>query len=206
MISVNLIPDTIQAAQKQRRHLRWWGMLILAASVVLVVPLGIDWYQSARAAELHAQDEQLQSVLATTRAELRAQMAQANTTLLHLERAKALRSKRAWSAMFALISRCMPAGCWLTSFATDPPGPSLGAVGTITMAGRETDGEARTTVTIEAPRKLRLSGYATDAAEPHEFVANLKSTGAFSHVLLEGSRREPELDGYYSRFELVCEW
>jgi hypothetical protein len=69
----------------------------------------------------------------------------------------------------------------------------------------EEQGDAEA-VTIDAPRKMRLAGYATDAAEPHRFVANLKDTAIFSHIALERSQREPKLDGYYFFFELVCEW
>ena len=61
-------------------------------------------------------------------------------------------------------------------------------------------------VTIEAPRKLRIAGYAPVAAHPYDIVSSLKETDVFASVALERSEREPVLDGSYFRFELVCEW
>lgn len=206
MVSVNLIPATVQATRARQRHLKLWGVMVMASAALLSVPLGMDWYQSARAVELRRMDESLQDRLVNTRADLRTQTATANELLLQLNRAKALRSKRAWSGLIGLVGRCMPRGCWLTSIATDPGAPVGGPHRrqASTSEGLGQDGEA--TVTIEAPRKIRLAGYASDAAEPHIFVASLKATEVFSQVTLERSQREPVLDGYYFLFELVCEW
>lgn len=205
MVGVNLIPKAVQLAQARRRHMNRWGVSILAAAALLAVPSTIDWLQRAEATELRTRNANLQIELAAAGTRLRAQTAQANETLLQLERARALRSKRAWSAMFAMIGRCMPAGCWLTSVATDPATPPAASRGATASRKGADEGNPQTIV-IEAPRKLRVAGYATDVAEPHGFVANLKDTGVFTDVVLEHSRREPALDGYYFRFELVCEW
>lgn len=213
MVSVNLIPETVQTMHTRQRHLKLWGVMILASFGLLCIPWGMNWYQSARAEALRVESEGLQGRLKTTRTELRTHMTEANALLLQLQRAKALRSKRAWSGMIGLVGSCMPPGCWLTSLATDPETPT--AIGRMAVNaafkrnpanGSDPKGADSATLTIEAPRKMRLVGYATDAAEPHMFVANLKDTEVFSRVALERSQREPVLDGYYFRFELICEW
>jgi len=206
MVSVNLIPAATQAAHRQKRRLKVWGAMALVSAGLLAVPLAVNWYQSFRAAELTVENERLQQRLTTTRLELRALTTSANQLLQQLNRARALRAKRAWSGMIALVGANMPQGCWLKSIATDPGAPT----GTGSKSGRASDGDigrdGGMTVTIDAPRKMRLTGYATDAAEPHRFVANLKNTQVFSRIALEHSRREPVLDDHYFLFELVCEW
>ncbi len=213
MVGVNLIPKTVQTMHTRQRHLKLWGVIILTSFGLLCIPLGMNWYQNARAKALRVENEDLQERLKATRTELRTRMTEASALLLQLQRAKALRSKRAWSGMIGLVGSCMPPGCWLTSLATDPETPT--AMGRMAVSApvkrdpanrSDPKGADSVTLTIEAPRKMRLAGYATDAAEPHVFVANLKHTEVFSRVALERSQREPVLDGYYFRFELICEW
>jgi Tfp pilus assembly protein PilN len=208
MVGVNLIPEPIQFAQARRRHVWRWGAAVAAAAVALAVPLGMDWYQRARADDLRAEHVELEGQLATIRAELRTLTTQFQQASIQLERANALRAKRAWSEMLAMIGRCMPAGCWLTSIATDPAIPAKTGDGPPRQTPRKADSAApqSPTVVIEAPRMLRLAGYAADAAEPYEFVARLKETGVFSNVVAGQSRSEPALNGTYFRFDLTCEW
>lgn len=207
MVGVNLIPENVRLAQERRRRLKGWGIAILLAVAILALPLTIDWVQRVQAAELRTQQGQLQTELATTRTELRALASQANEALMQLERAHALRSKRAWSAMFALIEKGMPEDAWLVSMATDPATPPSGGghKAEVRDRGTATD-EQPAIVVIEAPRKLRMAGFAIDAAQPHEFVSNLKESKVFTNVILELLRREPALNGSYFRFELICEW
>ena len=96
--------------------------------------------------------------------------------------------------------------CWLTSIATDPGAPTGAASKSRPSSDGDEEQDGSITVTIDAPRKMRLAGYATDAAEPYRFVANLKDTEVFSWIALERSQREAKLNGYYFLFELVCEW
>ncbi|MGD2108921.1 MAG: hypothetical protein PVI86_05970 [Phycisphaerae bacterium] len=219
MVSVNLIPASVQVTQRRQRHLKFWSVMGAASITLLSVPLGAEWYQRTQAAELRVEGQSVHKRLVTTRAELRAQTTAANELLLQLKRAKALRAKRAWSGMIGLLEGCMPGGTWLTSVATDPASPSgTGRAAlpppsaSVSAAGRRTSGKddaakhLDVTVTIDAPRKIRIIGYATHAGEPHLFVANLKAAGVFTNVALVRSQREPVLDGYFFLFELVCEW
>lgn len=205
---MNLIPKQLQLSRARSRRIKAWALPIAAAAMVLVVPVVIDKYRSVEAGRLRAENIQLQRQITGQRAELTDVTAQAHQALVQLQRAEALRSKRAWSAVLALVARRIPPGCWLTSIASDPAAPGQAGARSPTRRSRilEREQESVSSVTIDAPRKLRITGYATDAAEPHQFVTRLKQTAVFAYVGLEASHREPVLGGSYFRFELTCEW
>jgi len=222
MVAVNLIPDSVQAAQVRRRHFKRWAACLIVTTGVAVVPVGAHWVQHLRMDELHAQSDKLQTDLAVARAELKTATAAANDSFLRIERAKALRSKRAWSNMLALIGSCLPKDCWLTSIATDPEVPSAAPLARQSTpppsATPGTDltassllkggkgGSEPAVVTIDAPRKLRMTGAATDATQPLDFVTKLKESQVFRAVTLERSLRENSGEESNFRFELICEW
>ena len=207
MVSVNLIPQDVQLDQMWRRHIRSWILLIVLAGGLLAAPLTIEWAQRAEASELRSLSEKLNADRAKNRRELNKLTSEASDLLLKLERANALRAKRTWSAIFATIDERMPDTCWLTSGATDPAAPPSARVRRNVVRDRSpAEGEDPGVVVIEAPRKLRIAGHATNASEPHEFVTSLKQSGVFTAVALERFRLEPVLNGSYFRFELVCEW
>ncbi len=213
MVNVNLIPAGALLAQARRRRISGWAIAIVAAAVALSVPLTIGRFRRAEAAKLRARADQLQEQVAQSRNDLRTVTARLDQVVSQLERAIALRSKRPWSSLLTMIGGCMPSGSWLTSIRTDPATPAAGA----RRSGRPrvlARGDPRgqqpaaptSALLLEAPRKLRIAGYATDAVEPHEFVIGLKETGVFASVALEHLRREPMFDDFYFRFELLCEW
>jgi hypothetical protein len=223
MTSVNLIPESVLVAQTQRRHAKSWTLLVLAAAGLTAVPLMLDWSRRTHAAELRDESDRLRQELGSTRLQLRTTSAEATTVFLEVERANALRSKRAWSGMFALIASCMPADCWLASVATDPDAPAGGApprpvVAVIPNpginAGAPKEGGKREIVAIEAPRRLRMIGYAENDTQPLAFVTNLKESHVFRSVLLERAVRTPDVaagpsgpsGGTVYQFEVVCEW
>ena len=206
MVGIDLIPQSARFARARRRHIKAWALALAAAAALLVVPAIIAWSQQSDIARLRRRNDELQSGLAVARGKLRTVTATAKATLTRLERAKALRSKRAWSSILAEIDKRMTPGSWLTSIATDPKSPSTRAGNSRSRGTRGKDQESKTSVAIEAPRKLRIAGYTTLAGEPHQLVRNLKSSGIFTAVTLVDSRREPALDASYYRFEVVCEW
>ncbi len=211
MVTLNLLPEGVQAAQARRRHVKRWALILAVTAVAGTVPAGAHWMRHVQIEELGAQSEKLQSDLTAARVELRTATAEANDAFLRLERAKALRSKRAWSGMLALIGSCLPKQCRLTSLATDPEVPPAAApVARSPVPPAATPGAAApekpAVVTIEAPRKLRITGEALDSADPLSFVAKLKESQVFRDVILERSLRErPEQESQF-RFELICEW
>ncbi len=212
MISINLIPESIQLRQARRRQIQRWAVWSGAATLLVSVPLGLEWRHRGEADELDRQNIRLHQELSTIQAELKVVTAAADDLFLQIERADVLRSKRAWSAMLALIASAMPDQCWLASIATDPSAPSAASVHRQAVAGgagARVDSRSRKPqqpITIDAPRKLRLTGYAANAGDPLVFVANLKDTRVFSRVALERSFREPTRYGSHFRFELVCQW
>lgn len=205
MAKINLIPESVRVTQAQHVRLKRWALSSAVAAGALLAALATDGLRRAKAGELHTRSERLGSELKAIRADLQSVTAEANEVLLQIERANALRSKRAWSGMFAVIASCLPADCWLASVATNPDAPKGRSIRAKAPAQAE-PGEQQRAVTIDAPRALRISGYAPEASAPHAFVTALKDTQLFTRVVLQGSQREPVFDGSYFRFELACEW
>ncbi len=203
MVHVNLIPGPVHRAQTCREHFKRWMISLAIGLLALGVSFSAEWARRVEAGELRAQAQQLQTNVEGARALLAAARRKASRVLQQIERAKALRAKRAWSGLFALIDSCMPDGCWLTEIATDPATPAATAR---PHRSHKTDGTKQQAVTIETPRKLRIGGFATEMAEPLEFVMQLEKRGVFTQVRLVGSQSEPVLDGTYFKFEIVCEW
>ncbi len=66
-------------------------------------------------------------------------------------------------------------------------------------------------MTIDAPRRLILKGYAANHAALYQLMGGLNNTGVFSSVTLRNAVRENVLRGVQLtfelfRFELACEW
>lgn len=207
MTTVNFIPVARQIARTRRRHMKVWAVTAIVAAAILAVPTVRQGMQRAEAARLRTRYDEKLAQLQELRIQVHDASRQATDARIRLERAANLRAKRNWSGMVALIARCLPEGCWLTSLRTDPAVPGSTAVsGGSASLGSAKDGETSKNVAIEAPRKLRIAGYAAAAAEPHAFVADLKAAGVFAQVELKHLMREAVLDGSYFRFDLVCEW
>ena len=206
MISVNLIPRNVRLAQARRRRLWRWGSLAMVGLLLLGASAGVDFARRATADELRATNEGLQRQITRAQSNLTAITAELMSARNHLEHATALRTKRAWSGMIALIARSMPENCWLTSIATDPDKPLSIRRSSTKRVSKNVGGKEPEVVVIDAPRRLRIIGYAERASEPNEFVDRLNHTGVFHLVELKRSQRELILDGAYYRFELFCGW
>jgi Tfp pilus assembly protein PilN len=213
MITINLIPKSIQIAQAYRRRAKQWVVAIAVAVVIAAVPAVAHWRQHGDIDELRLSSDRLQTEVAAARAELKAVSSQANELVLRSERANALRGKRSWSSMLALIANCLPKECWLTSLATDPAVPSAApparkappaAPAVAPRAAAQPEQPA--VVTIDAPRKLRIHGHSGDATQPLAFVARLKESHVFRDVSLERTHRAGEDPAAPFKFEVLCEW
>jgi len=204
--ALNLLPREYQQAQRRIRRVRAWAAVLLPAAGIVAALLAVDGVQDVRAEELRLENDRIQEQLNDRRSEVRRLAAAADEALVRLQRSDALRAKRNWSGMFQLFAECMPAACWLESVATDPdmPPASGGLVSPARPAGADSAKTAN--IAIEAPRKVRLRGYALDAAEPLGFVAKLKQSGVFQSVTMERSVYESEGKPPRFRFELICEW
>ena len=206
MISVNLIPRDVRLGQALRRRLWRWASLAMVGLLLLGASAGFDFARRGTADELRATNAGLQVQVTRAQTNLRTITAELMSAWNQLEHATALRTKRAWSGMIALIARSMPENCWLTSIATDPDKPLPIKRSSRRTASKKDSGKEPEVVVIDAPRRLKIIGYAERASEPNEFVDRLNHTGVFHLVELERSQREPILDGSYYRFQLFCEW
>ncbi len=208
---VNLIPVPLQIERSRKRRMRQWSIVVGIALVGAAVPVTLQWLRLRRVEELRATHNKIQSDLAASRTELKSLSTEANELFLRLERAKALRSKRNWSGMFALLGKALPEGCWLSSLATDPDNPPpQQAVAKVlppnaAVPATPTTGKP-TPVFIEAPRRLRIVGQSMEASGPLAFVLQLKDAGVFRDVVLERSQREISDAQTTFRFEVVCTW
>ncbi len=214
---INLIPAEINRAAARRVRFIRWAVVVALAGLLAAIPYSLTLSRSAVAAELREEVDRLDQETTGVRSQLRLATSRAQELLSELERSKALRGKRAWSSMFALIAACLPADCWLQSVATDPETPSAAVARSaavhaapVTGAVRVEDPLRRETVTIEAPQKMRLVGFSTSDSQPLVFVGNLTESRAFAHVALQRATRAP--DGKDAgekplyQFEIVCEW
>ncbi|HNQ23610.1 MAG TPA: hypothetical protein PKK06_11000 [Phycisphaerae bacterium] len=210
MVSINLLPEEVRRAQTRRLHLTRWSLAVAAALLLLAVPVGLDFLHRAQAVRLRGEEARLKRELGTVRNEVATVTAESAKVMTQIERARALRAKRAWSALFALIANALPEETWLTAVATDPATPA-GARAEPLLALLQsvpnTEGAPQAqVVTIEAPRKLRLLGYAADYPQLYEFMAHLKACGAFTEVLQVRAGLEPVLTGSAVGFEVLCTW
>jgi len=199
----NLVPESIRLRQRRRARIRMWGMVLTAATAALAIPVGWDWSRQAKAERLLEQSVKLNRTRSLMRVEWDSIKTEVQATQAQIERADALRSKRAWSAMLALIAREVPPNVWLTSVATDPAQPPKHAVRPASTATAE---QIAASITIDGPGTINIQGFAPHAEDPIILVSNLKSSGAFHTVVLRRSSLEPVNDGFYFRFDVVCEW
>ncbi|MCO6436327.1 MAG: PilN domain-containing protein [Phycisphaerae bacterium] len=207
MTSVNFIPDDVVLRQLRRVHLRRLAVMGGIAVALVLAAAAFDTWDKARIGALKSQVVEAESLVGALRVEVQKLAGQAGDLQLRIDRADALRSKREWSGVLALLSQTMPSGCWLTSVATVPPRPGRNQNAAVSApAADEKQGAVRTSITIDAPRKLTLGGYAAEVAEPSVFVSRLKESGAFRDVSLVGTHRETLAEGPFFRFEVVCEW
>lgn len=208
MTLINLIPGEIMCASTQRVHLLRWALVVALAGAVCSIPYSLAFARKARVATLQEQVDQLDQEAAGVRAKLRVATGRTRQLFSELERSRALRAKRAWSGMFALIASSLPSDCWLKSVATDPDGPTGSGSRSPAGAGASSAAGLPETVTIEAPRRLRLTGFSTSDSHPLIFVQNLTDSKGFAKVGLQTILRAPaDASGaVIYQFEILCEW
>ena len=209
MISINLIPEETCRARVRRTRMRAWTLALVIAVGALGIPLGMDWFQRAQVDELQAERQRLQGELQQLHAEQRTVSDQAVRLQSQLERARALRSKREWSALFSLVAASLPSDAWLTTISTDPPIPMRGQSRSAQVKSESetpADSGGAQIITIDAPRKLRLTGYAAGYGQLYEFMGGLKQSGAFAEVVQVRAGIQPVLMDSAVAFEVLCTW
>jgi Tfp pilus assembly protein PilN len=205
-IDLNLIPEALLEAQTRRRHLRAWVVSIAPALGLLLIVAGLNWVRQARTDQAAAAAEALGVQLEQARAEVRSLTAAVNETSLRLKRAEALQSKRSWSGLMGLLAEARPEDVWFSTVTTDPPAPMGGAKAAVVRqapAGKPVEAQP---VTIDAPRKLLISGYSLSPTGPLSLVTNLKDENIFTRVALEKSMRGANEQESRFEFDIVVEW
>ena len=210
MTLINLIPAEVHHAAIQRSHLRRWALVVALAGVVAGIPYSLSLARNAQVSKLREEVEFVDLQNSKVRTQLRVATGQAQQLNSALERSRALRAKRAWSGMFALIASSLPADCWLHSVATEPDSPGASVIRTAVVPTPAGAPVAAETVTIEAPRKLVLLGYSTSDSQPLVFVSNLRDSNAFTNVALQKAMRAPSETNASAavlhQFEIACGW
>jgi Tfp pilus assembly protein PilN len=206
MPSVNLMPPQAWARRCLRRRIRAWSAALVVALLFAKVALGLYATSAAKAAAVMSDAAPLTSEFERVRAQL-AETAQACTALAkQIERADALRTKRDWAGLFAMVSERTPPTVWLTGL------KSAGGDGRgshrHTAAAPSTDaaGEAEPLLLLEGPDQLRIEGYALELESLYDFMGALKSAKVFESVELSAAGREPMLRATAVRFIIVCDW
>lgn len=215
-VGINLIPPAMALERHRKRCARLWAKVIVVGVLAVLASLSLDWQLQRVGAEVRASYDECNRQVESVRAAVRNLSTDTTKTTLLLERANALRAKRAWSGLIGLIVEKMPPGCRLKSVATDPPKSEGEQIIPAQMAkirataGKESAGtatiDANKTITVDAPRKLKLSGFADDPGLPLAFVAQLKGAGIFKDVTLARAQWQPSGNSPGLHFELVCEW
>ncbi len=207
MGGINFIPPDVQSTRRRRSHIRRWLTTVCIAAAVAAIPFGLNEMSRVEAEELRERDRQLASQLVAMQKDLTGAQGEAVLLAGRIERARALRTKRAWSGMLTMIGSCLPADAWLTSVATDPAAPGgAGVSAAVRPAGVRKGETSAETVKIDAPTKLVLTGFAREHSQLYTFMSNLKMTGVFEVVNLERSVRENPGAESAIGFTLTCEW
>jgi Tfp pilus assembly protein PilN len=205
MIGVNLIPSSVLTARQRSRRIRRWAAVILVIAIASATPVLYQVRQHVRIASMQEGKQQQEARLASTRAEL----VNVNRSLAELnrriERTNALRTKRSWTGLLALIVECMPQEIWLTSLSTDAPTAGRKARSRPQEAPESETDETKVVVMAGA-RRLDLDGYATELEHLYDFITRLKASGVFAKVELVKADAEPTFRTKAVHFELTCGW
>jgi Tfp pilus assembly protein PilN len=205
--SVNLVPEAIRRAWSYRRKLIGWSLPAAFGASCLVALLGMEWIDRARAGTLDAESRRIAHALGDARQRETETTAESARVRSLVERARALRTKRSWSALLGVIGASLPRNTWMESLATDPPAPPPGQATVTAAKSREAGGEsAPRTVTIEAPQRLVVNGVATEHSEIYALMTGLRDTGVFQSVTLLRSAADLQHVPPVVRFELTCDW
>ncbi len=209
MIGINLIADSVLVSRRRRRRVQRWVMSVLAAGVVASIPVGIELSRHQQVQSLRGEKRLYAAQIESMRSELNEVGIENRGLSAQTARANALRTKRSWSRLLAMVSRTLPEELWLTSMSTDPAVPIRGHRDLTPRKSAAPAGEvddAPRVVTMEAPRALKLAGYALEHRHLYEFMSRLKSVEAFGDVSLTKAVEEPVFRSKAVRFEIRCTW
>lgn len=206
MIEINLIPKQILVIRsRQRRALRWLSSCGMAVAVLVGIA-GIDWLNRAEAYKLTKRRDDLRGKQTEVRLQLDSLRTVSHEFQMQIERARALHAKRPWSGMLSMTAMHLSDAMWLTQFSTIPETPTARSSRARKKQDDGEETEEDPTVTIDAPRQLKLEGYAVNASDPTTLVAALQAESIFEDVKLVQSQRYEQKDDVRFKFEIICSW
>lgn len=212
MIGINLINPAILQSRQRIRHAHGWAVGIIVLAAVSSVPLGLELTHEQHLRDLRQRQQSLQTALTADRARLQKVAEETRSLESQINRSEALRTKRPWYSLLAMVSQSLTPEIWLTSAATEPAAPVRGDLDLIPKDadappkdGKSPQPPARA-VTLEAPRALAFEGYALEHRFLYEFMTHLKTTDLFTDVTLIKANQEPVLGFAAIQFRLLCKW
>lgn len=219
MIGINLIDPSVLSARRRKRRIQRWVLAALTGGGVGAFPVGLEISRHQQVMALEGEKSVLQSRIDATRDQLNAIGIEIRNLEAQTARASALRTKRSWSGLLALLSSIAPEEVWFVSLATDPATPGRGskdltppkppptaAAATKTPADKPAKPEPPAVVMMEAPRALVFEGYALEHRNLYDFMSRLKESNLFADVSLTKAAEEPVLSGKAVRFKIQCRW
>jgi Tfp pilus assembly protein PilN len=193
---VNLLPAECVVRQALLRRARFWLIAIGCAAGMAAAPVVATNARQRAADRLADSCRAIEKQRATARDRLSDLVADQVALRKRIVQADALRSKRSWSGLVGVLASCLPAEVWLTAVATDPAVPRGGS--------RPTNAEPN--LRLDAPTRLRVSGFSVNYNHLYAFMLKLEQTRVFRSVDLVRSGLLPVLAGQAVRFELECAW
>ncbi len=208
MIGINLIAPSVLEARCRKRRIQRWIYVCAIGSLVAAIPLSIEISRHQKVQSLKREKTMLATMIESTRSRLNESGIEIRNLEAQMGRANALRSKRPWSRLLALIADTLPQELWLVSLATDPSTSTVGYRDLTPIASPGVAGtdSAPQVVTMEAPRALVLQGYALHHKNLYEYMSRLKRSERFNDVSLTNASEEPVLGSTAVRFEVECTW
>lgn len=203
MASVNLMSSKLRLARRRSHRIRAWVTAVTVMSILAAVPVSISAVQAARAAGIENDIVPVLDHLKAAHQKLDVLKQRGAVLSTQIDRADALRSKRHWSDLLALISRELPDELWLTQVTSRDAKVESTPVAAATATGPTAGPEV---VHIDGPGGLEIRGFAISHEWIYEWIKRLKDTSAFRRVELMESAAESVHRGEAVRFVLECEW
>jgi len=194
------MPAAVLRRRVLERRVRVWGVVCGLAAAAGVVPVGLDVRQQSVVRGEERKEAGLADEVVGARERLSAVVQRTEALRQQLARADALRAKNPWASLLTTVGRALPEEVWLSALATSPAAPTGDGVVNIGPA------PGQQTVVIDAPKRLRLDGYALDHSHLYQMMSALNNLKVFGRVELAQADTEPMLRGQAVRFELECEW
>jgi hypothetical protein len=204
LIGIDLMPKPIKLAVLRRNRLRTWSAILTVAAALASIPMAYELLNQHRLGKATAANHQRAQLLREAKQSLLAVQSEAQSQADQIAFSDALRAKRNWSDLLALMADAEGHDVWLVSIQSAIKPARQGSA----LPVQPTAGEAVPSgeVVLEGPQCLILEGYAPDHARLYVLMADLRDRGNFEDVDLSRAGVETFETGTAVRFRLECQW